>query len=105
MSETHSITQMAWQPPLLKLTLVGNPQVDDGIPLPVFIIPQSICSIHRGIGAHGKFLSNPTEWLEPFHCTVVKLSNGDQFQVMESPEKVARCRDEAMGHKWQLVPV
>ena len=91
-------TQMVWQPPMIKLTQVGWPEVDDGKETPLFVNPAAISRINRVLswltlpdGAK----SEPRSATEVHCCHYV-------CHVIELPETVAIMRDKALGHEAKL---
>lgn len=93
-----TVSQMYWQPPLLKLTYVPNPEVDDGQPTTCFVCPQSITAIGRQKTQFFK-VEEAGARHPPVTCTAVIVSASMVFYVTESPEEIARLRDKAMGHE------
>ena len=107
MSHNHDFTavQMHWQPSLIKLTQIPNPDLDHGNPPPCFVAPQQIVAIHRGLTSFSKTTNGvvPPEGNREFHLAVpvtsVVLGYSLAYMVLESPETVAMLRDKALGHE------
>lgn len=109
MSHDHdmNVTQMHWQPPLVKLTQVANPDHDEGKPTTCFINAQNITQINRAISSFSKINADGTvpsstdkrEFHPAQACTVVMVGASQGLQVTESPETVAMLRDRALGHE------
>lgn len=91
----------------VKLTMIGNPEVDDGKPMPCYCLPEMICFWFRGRSSFGKSTFpavgkfkrevpiEESHWPKQ-DCTIVWLSNGHQLPVTETPDEVARLRLEAL---------
>ena len=93
-----SVTQMYWQPPLMALTYVAHPDVDDGWPTKCFVAPQLISGIGRQSLAFSK--TDPQlkgEWHKVCTATAVTLTTNGVYYVKETPEEVAMMRDKALG--------
>lgn len=105
MSHEHdmNVTQMYWQPPLLRLTYVGHPEVDDGGPTVCFVAPQLISGIVRQTLSFGKVAGHtppePQEQHPIITVTGVALTTGQVYYITESPDEVATLRDRALGHE------
>lgn len=107
MSHDHDMTvsQMHWQPALIRLTQIANPDCDEGKATPCFVNPQHITQISRGVTSFTKTINGvvPPEGMREYHpaqaCTFVVISAGLGLQVVESPEQVALMRDRALGHE------
>lgn len=97
------VTSMQWRPPLIRLTQIGNPDIDDGQPTPVFVDPNSISKISRTLGAFSR-AGSATEVHERVSCTEVHCCHF-HLLVTESPETVAMLRDKALGHEQKPKPV
>ena len=97
MSERMDVTNMMWQPELLKLTQIGNPDWFDGEPTACYVTPQSITRISRSVAAF-PMREDPTKRHADIQCTEVFYCHGT-LHVTESPEEVARLRDKALGHE------
>lgn len=87
-------TQMTWKPPLLKLTQVALPDMIDQ-PTALFVDGQAITKISQARPMHTLLDGSK---LKGDICTLVECCHF-QCWVAESPEMVARMRDEALGHK------
>lgn len=92
-----SITNMVWQPELIKLTQIPRDDVDGGGAVTIFLHPAFIVSIHRHIVQHRDMKGEPI--FEPQCATVVALSTNQYAYVTESPSEVAALRDVAFGHR------
>ena len=91
-------TQMVWEPPMLKLTYIGNPGLDDEQPTNCYISPRFIYGIHR---ARCIFDKEKFPNASDVHCTLVHYANL-YLHVLETPEQVAMMRDKAFGHESKL---
>lgn len=91
------VTSMMWQPALLRLTMIGNPDVEGGKPTPCFLTPQSITMIRRAIAAFPR-RDDPAQRHPDAPCTEVFFCHG-AVHVLESAEEVAMLRDRALGHE------
>jgi hypothetical protein len=104
MAHDHSsltATQMIWQPPLIKLTLMPHKDVDKGKPSACYINPQYITVIQRMAIQHHKLNSDNKKKWPPVACTAIQ-TGALILYVKETTEQVAKLRDEALGHK--IVP-
>ena len=84
---------------MIRLTLIGNPEVDGGGPTTCFVEASAISSIRRTVGGYAKSQSygkTPLEFHELVACTELHCCHYTLF-VTESPEDVALLRDKAMG--------
>lgn len=101
--ERVDITNMMWQPKLIRLTLIANPDIDGGEPTPTFVNPQQISGIRRTASCYAKVSSygKPADQVE-YHpriaCTEVHCCHFTVL-VTETPDEVAKLRDEAFGHE------
>lgn len=97
-----NVSQMQWQPKLLKLTLIANPDCLEGKPTPCYVNPQLISQIMCVCGAVNRRFSQdrpPQEQWHPFiDCTLVRCYGLPDLLVLEPAEAVALQRDRAMGH-------
>lgn len=102
MSDVQEVA--SWHAPLLKLTQIGNPDHDGGLPTTIYIDPSCISYIRRTSGAFVK-ADHKTGPDYPSHervdCTAVNLHGHSEMLVLESPETIAAARDRAYGHKHQ----
>ena len=91
-------TQMMWQPPMIKLTQVGWPGVDDGKETPLFVNPAAISRINRVLSWQNNSdgSKSPEKAATEIHCCHYVC------HVIESPETVAIMRDKALGHEAKL---
>lgn len=94
---TGSITQMHWKPRLLRLTQIGNPDVDDGHPTSCYIDAQAITRISRVVAAFS-MRADPQKRHPDVLCTEVFYCHG-AVHVLETPEQIALMRDRALGHE------
>lgn len=98
-------------PRMIQLTVLGNPDVDDGRPTTVYIDPRLIATISRRLSSWIKYPGRKneegTDWeRHPFAvCTVVDCQGGHQWLVLESVDEVARRRDAAFYHTPGLTAV
>ena len=99
-----TVTQMTWQPALLKLTFAPHPDVDGGEPTPCYVAPQWIIGIGRQALTFGK-VGVTGESHPAVTCTAVVISPSMAYYVTETPEQVALMRDRALGHEPKLAPV
>lgn len=88
---------MMWQPALLRLTQIGNPDVEGGAPTPCYLTPQSITRISKAVAAF-QMREDSTKRHPDVACTEVFYCHG-ALHVLESPEEVAMMRDRALGHE------
>lgn len=86
-----------WKPPLIRLTQVPRADIDGGKPTTLYVQPEWILAIHRQQVRHSDTEGKPTGDL--VDCTVVTVGATINYFVTESPEEVARLRDEAYGFK------
>lgn len=96
MSHEHDVQvqNKFWSPRMIKLTAIGNHEVADGQPQPVFVNPQAIYLAVRSCGA---WTVAPLGQENPrMECTTVWLSNGGNILVTETPTEVAQRRDRAL---------
>lgn len=107
MSKDHDFTavQMHWQPPLIKLTQLPNPDHDNGEPTSCYISPQQIILISRGVTSFSKKNQDGSvpfekrEFYPAQESTFVVIGHSLSLQVLETPEMVAMLRDKALGHQ------
>jgi hypothetical protein len=96
-----SMTQMLWRAPLLRLTQIPVPDLDEGQPTVVFVDPQQIGAVRRLNSGYAKKLEAGPAARE-FHpmiaCTEVHCCHYTLL-VVEMPEEVAMLRDRALGHE------
>ena len=100
MGPTESnITAMQWRAPLIKLTQIGNPDVDGGQPTATYVSAEAIGQIRRLKGAFVTY-DSIVEGNRNFHpaveCTEIHCCHYTML-VTESPETVAMLRDKAFG--------
>jgi len=96
------ITTMQWQPALVRLTSIGNPDVAGGAPQPAYVNASAITGIRRVIGSYATYASleaqaRPLAMHPGVECTEVECCHF-RILVTETPHEVARRRDEAFGH-------
>lgn len=89
-----SITNMRWQPPLIRLTQVSIDCVDGGASTTCYVAPDAIYQIHRSRVWSGDKAGEGQE----ICCTEV-YGAYMKAQVLETPEEICRLRDEALGFK------
>jgi len=87
-------TQMMWKPPLLRLTQISMPGMVENT-TNLYVDPFVISQISRAKPTHTK--EDGTK-IQGDECTMVNCCHFVCW-VIESPEAVARLRDEALGHK------
>lgn len=112
MNGGHDFTavQMYWQPALIKLTQLPNPEHDGGKPTPCYVAAQQITLISRGLTSFSKtrngHVTDPAlrEYFPAQEATFVVINSSVALQVLETPEQVALLRDRALGHKPELKP-
>lgn len=97
MSNDANITQMFWQPPLISLTAVAHPEVDDGKEGRCFLRADLIVAVQTAVTANKKF--NTEEFYPRTSCTHILIQGGWTLSVTESPATVAMLRDKALGHE------
>lgn len=93
---------MQWQPKLIQLTQLANPDWWDGKPTVAFVDPRLICSIvctKGGYAKKGLPADAPLGYHTEVDCTMVRICGSSEIAVLESPEEVARLRDLALGHE------
>ena len=93
-----SATQMIWKPALIRLTQVGNPQVNGGAPTPVFLDPNAISYIFVSLTQFNNLDGSKSE---PVTCTNINCCHYN-VAVIESPETVAMMRDRSLGYEPKL---
>lgn len=103
MTPDATVTQMHWQPPLLKLTGVSHPNVDAGVASPLYIAPNQIIGVERKAIQSQDMVTGDKYPI--VSCTIVTISYSLAYQVSESPEKIALMRDKALGHAPKLEAV
>lgn len=94
-----SVTNVMWRPVLIRLTQIGNPDVDGGEPTAMYLDPATITRVSRVAGGFRTVESvgaEKTLWHPLVSCTEVVASGLGCF-VIESPEEVARLREVAYG--------
>jgi hypothetical protein len=96
-----NMTNMQWRAPLLRLTSIGNPDVANGEPSPVFVQPEAITMIRvvrSGYAVAGSLLGKMEDrrFHEQVECTEVNCCHF-MLLVTESPATVAMMRDQAFG--------
>lgn len=87
-----------WRPSLIKVTQIGNPDINEGAPTEAFVDPAMISLINEGITRWSKMLNTDEQGGKhpPRLCTTIWLSNGGSLPVVESPGEVNRLRNQAM---------
>lgn len=96
--QTITATQMVWQPPLVKLTAAPHQDIDGGKPQSCYVNPQLIAVIQRMAIQHHKFKEGNKKKWPPVNVTAVQTGALIMY-VKETPDQVAKLRDEALGHK------
>jgi hypothetical protein len=98
MDETKVMHKTDYKP-LLRLTMIGNPDFHDGKPTDCYVDAELIvfASICRG-----SFTKDPLDGnLREFHprqtCTMVYLRGGSHLLVLETPEQVNEARNAVLG--------
>lgn len=99
--QEQNVTAMQWRAPLIRLTMIGNPDVAQGLPTPMFVTAESITAIRRiksGYAVADSLLGKPEDrrFHEQIECTEVNCCHFTLL-VTESPETVAMLRDQAFG--------
>lgn len=95
--EHMNAEMMMWRPKLIRLTQIANPDHDGGQTTPCYAHPECIETIQRHRAAFGKSgLSG--EFHEYQDVTIVAMHGAKTLFVTESPDEVARLRDQALGH-------
>lgn len=90
---------MQWRPRLIKLTMIANPEWNNGAPMPCYVDPQEIKQI-VAVACSFSITGAPTGSFYPrVNCTEVRCFNLPNLPVLETVEEVARLRDEALGYK------
>lgn len=97
----QNVTSMLWRAPLLRLTCIGNPDVNEGRPTNTFVPPEAIGQIRRMWGAYRTKeslhdVANPPRYHPGVECTEVHCGHYTLL-VTELPETVAMWRDKALG--------
>lgn len=90
-----------WRPPLLKLTLLPNPDVEDGEAQACFVAPELIQSIAVRVmswATAATYGQRERAYHPARPCTEV-VCGSLMLLVTESPETVAMLRDRALGHE------
>lgn len=88
---------MVWRPRLIKVTQVVQPELDDGKPTVAFINPECIDKISRMVIGWTK-RDGTGQWPDQSVTGVSMHSQGVLF-IVESPEEVAKMRDQAFGYE------
>lgn len=96
-SQQMDVTNMMWRSALLRLTQIGNPDVNGGQPTVCYLDPQAITRISVVVAAFS-LRANPEKRHPDVPCTEIFYCHGT-LHVLESPEEVARMRDRALGHE------
>jgi hypothetical protein len=99
MSEVPSITQMFWQPRMVRLTQIPMPPLDDGLPTCCYVNPAEIVLIYRA-----RVKEANRDDVPQIDATVVVTKYG-HLSVTELPTTVALYRDAAMGHSSKMESV
>lgn len=80
--------------PLIQLTQLAHPLIEEGKPTAAFVNPHHIASVEFVLGAFNGADGRPM--MEPAQCTRVLLSTGAQLLVIETPAVVAAAREHAL---------
>lgn len=94
-----SVTNMMWQPQLVRLTFIPHPKLSGGKSTSCFIDPRHICVIKRTETTIESLGQEQTQYGE---ATLVMINDRLYLHVEESPETVAMLRDKALGHAPKL---
>lgn len=78
--------------PLLRLTSICYPEINDGKPTQIYLNPSLIMAIKATLS---EVKGHAGEHLRFEACTQVLTSTRDAFFVSETPSEVARLRDAA----------
>ena len=90
-------TQMMWRPRLMRLTQIVQPELDGGQPTTCYVNPDLISRINRTVISWGK-RDGTGQWPDQ-SCTIVSLHGSEHVMVSETPEEIAKARDESYGYK------
>lgn len=93
------VTNMMWQPEMIRLTQIGNPEIDNGKSQPMYIDPSTIKCVRSTMGAFRK--AGTDQWHESVPCTEVNCCHFVAM-VVESPEQVAMLRNAALGYQQKV---
>ena len=93
--------EMPWRAPLVRLTCIGNPDVNGGQPTSAYVTAENICQIRRLMASYQTYESSikpscEMEYHPGVECTEV---NCGQYSLLvtEQPERVADLRNAALG--------
>lgn len=108
MSNEHDVTvqNKSWSPRMVKLTSIGNHEVNGGKPTATYVDPYCVALAVRSIGAWSVQIEG-SEQNPRVECTIVWLRGGGtaNILVVETPEEVALLRDRALEVPVTLTPV
>lgn len=97
-----NVTQMFWQPKLIKLTRVTHPEVP--APQEMYVDPQRIMTIEADVIVYS-VLEPPAPLPENYTgrhpkvlATKISIYGGPPVFSAESPTEVDEIRDKALGH-------
>lgn len=101
MEVNQNVTAMQWRAPLVRLTCIGNPDVNGGEPTTTYVAAEQVGQIRRLKAGYRTYASMSEEGAKPqFHpgveCTEVNCCHFILL-VTETPEMVAALRDRAFG--------
>lgn len=96
MNHDMNVTQMQWQPEMIRLTFVGHPELDGGAQGPIYVKADAINFIQRA-QVQFKKMDGSGQMLPGIICTEVHCCHYILY-VTESPPQVAALRDAAFGH-------
>lgn len=98
-----TVTQMQWQPPLLRLTHIGLADIDQGRDTICYVNPREITMLRRMDVKDPSSAYASSDATQPkIVATVVYLYGGTLVHVRESCDEVALARDRAFGIEPQL---
>lgn len=83
------------KPRMIRLTQIGNPEMKEGVPTDLYINPLCINMISEAMGSFTSVNTGQAQTRRP--CTQVMCCHFHAL-VKETPEEVARLREEAVGN-------
>lgn len=93
-----NVTQMMWQPALLRFTAVPHPDMTEQGPHYVYIAAHLITGAERRPFRWSKLDSKEEQWPTQVGTSIM-LASGGGYWVEELPETIALMRDKALGHE------
>jgi hypothetical protein len=90
--QSVDVTNMTWRPALVALTLMPNPNVDNGVATRAFVDPSAISAVWRAQVKVENEAQVDQQTYTIVHCCHYHVV------VVETPEQVALLRDRALGH-------